>query len=168
MASAGPYASLHLAPDRQPRQHPTTQFFYRAGCPSCRPTNMVKALKAALNLACIILTKIYGPTLNDSRAGVAGSCRWATWRAVASEGGVCAEDLRVAVKRNIAADHVVEQNAERPDGRRHRVVAPTTDPLRRTVHPSTCRHTHHDNVYRAVIMTTVIARVQPVHLTNVD
>ena len=22
--SAGPYASLHLAPDRQPRQHPTT------------------------------------------------------------------------------------------------------------------------------------------------
>ena len=27
MASAGPYASLHLAPDRQPRHHPTTQFF---------------------------------------------------------------------------------------------------------------------------------------------
>jgi len=27
VTSAGPYASLHLAPDRQPRQHPTTQFF---------------------------------------------------------------------------------------------------------------------------------------------
>jgi len=27
VASAEPYASLHLAPDRQPRQHPTTQFF---------------------------------------------------------------------------------------------------------------------------------------------
>jgi len=27
VASAGPYASLHLAPDRQPRQHPTTLFF---------------------------------------------------------------------------------------------------------------------------------------------
>jgi len=27
VASAGPYASLHLAPDRQPRQHLTTQFF---------------------------------------------------------------------------------------------------------------------------------------------
>jgi len=27
LASAGPYASLHLAPDRQPHQHPTTQFF---------------------------------------------------------------------------------------------------------------------------------------------
>ena len=26
VASAGPYASLHLAPDRQPRQHPTTRF----------------------------------------------------------------------------------------------------------------------------------------------
>jgi len=27
VASAGSYPSLHLAPDRQPRQHPTTQFF---------------------------------------------------------------------------------------------------------------------------------------------
>ena len=45
MASAGPYASMHLAPDRQPRQHPITQFL-QAGCPSYRPTNSVKALKA--------------------------------------------------------------------------------------------------------------------------
>ena len=45
VASAGPYAKLHLAPDRQPRQHPTTRFL-QAGCPSCRPTNSVKALKA--------------------------------------------------------------------------------------------------------------------------
>jgi len=48
VASAGPYASLHLAPDRQPRQHPsdpTTQ----AGCPSCHPTNSVKALKVPNN-----------------------------------------------------------------------------------------------------------------------
>jgi len=27
VASVGLYASLHLTPDRQPRQHPTTQFF---------------------------------------------------------------------------------------------------------------------------------------------
>jgi len=27
VASAGACASLHLAPGRQPRQHPTTQFF---------------------------------------------------------------------------------------------------------------------------------------------
>jgi len=27
VASAGPHASLHLAPDRQPHQHPTTLFF---------------------------------------------------------------------------------------------------------------------------------------------
>ena len=45
VASAGPYASLHLAAERQPRQHPTTRFL-QAGCPSCRPTNSVKALKA--------------------------------------------------------------------------------------------------------------------------
>ena len=37
-ASAGPYASLHCASDKLPRQHP--------GCPSCHPTNCVKALKA--------------------------------------------------------------------------------------------------------------------------
>jgi len=36
---------VHLAPDRQPCQHPTTQFL-QAGFPSCRPTNGVKALKA--------------------------------------------------------------------------------------------------------------------------
>ena len=40
-----PLASLHLAPDRQPCQHPTTQFL-QARCPSCRPTNSVRALKA--------------------------------------------------------------------------------------------------------------------------
>jgi len=34
-------------PDRQPRQHTTTHFL-QAGCPSCRPTNSVKALKAEL------------------------------------------------------------------------------------------------------------------------
>jgi len=35
----------HLAPHRQPHQHPTT-LFLQAGCPSCRPTNSVNALKA--------------------------------------------------------------------------------------------------------------------------
>ena len=39
-----PYANLHLAPDRQPRQHPTTRFL-QARCPSCRPTNIMKVLK---------------------------------------------------------------------------------------------------------------------------
>jgi len=27
VASAGPYANLHLDPDTQPRRHPTTQYF---------------------------------------------------------------------------------------------------------------------------------------------
>jgi len=39
VASAGPYESLDLAPDRQPRQHPTTQFFYRPDAlPAAQPT----------------------------------------------------------------------------------------------------------------------------------
>ena len=70
VASAGPCASLHHAPDRQPRQHLTTCFL-QAVCPSCRPTNSVKTLKAnsllfgttrenisklqkAQNLACVV------------------------------------------------------------------------------------------------------------------
>jgi len=53
VASAGPYASLHLAPDRYPFQHPTTQFL-QAGCPSCRPTNSVKALKAIMTKDLIV------------------------------------------------------------------------------------------------------------------
>jgi len=42
VASAGPYASLHLDPDRQPRQHPTTQVFYR---PDALPAAQPKASK---------------------------------------------------------------------------------------------------------------------------
>jgi len=47
VASAKPYANhSHVAPDRyKPRQYLTTQFL-QAGCPSCHPTNSVKALKA--------------------------------------------------------------------------------------------------------------------------
>ena len=46
MASAGPYASLHLIPDNHANIPPLS--FLQAGCPSCRPTNSVKALKAVV------------------------------------------------------------------------------------------------------------------------
>ena len=43
MASAGPYASLHLAPDSEHPYTPApTTLFLQAGCPSCRPTNSLK------------------------------------------------------------------------------------------------------------------------------
>jgi len=48
MASAGPYASLHLGPDRYHTSSSPLSFL-QAGCPSCRPTNSVKALKAVNN-----------------------------------------------------------------------------------------------------------------------
>ena len=39
VASAGPYASLPLAPGRQPHQHPTTLVFYRLDAlPATQPT----------------------------------------------------------------------------------------------------------------------------------
>ena len=49
VASAGPYASLHLS--LQTDNHASTPplSFLQAGCPSCRPTNSVKALKALGN-----------------------------------------------------------------------------------------------------------------------
>jgi len=43
VASAGLYASLHLIPDNHTNIPPLS--FLQAGCPSCRPTNSVKALK---------------------------------------------------------------------------------------------------------------------------
>ena len=45
VASAGTCASLHLAPDRQHTSTPPLSFL-KAGCPSCRPTNSIKAVKA--------------------------------------------------------------------------------------------------------------------------
>ena len=51
VASAGLYASLHLAPDRQPRQHPTTQFFYRPDAlPAAQPTASKHCLAVLVEL----------------------------------------------------------------------------------------------------------------------
>jgi len=44
VASAGPYANRHLTPDNHANIPPLS--FLQARCPSCRPTNSVKALKA--------------------------------------------------------------------------------------------------------------------------
>jgi len=46
VASAGPYASLHLAPRQDNHVSTSPLSFLQAGCPSCRPTSSVKALKA--------------------------------------------------------------------------------------------------------------------------
>jgi len=46
VASAGLYASLRLIPDNHTNIPPLSCL--QAGCPSCRPTNSVKALKANL------------------------------------------------------------------------------------------------------------------------
>jgi len=48
VASAGPYASLHLAPDRYHASTPALSFL-QAGCPSCHPTNGIKALKVLVH-----------------------------------------------------------------------------------------------------------------------
>jgi len=61
MASTGPYANLHIT--RQiTTLAPHHSVFLQAGCPSCRPTNSVKALKVyllytTLKLAMLKLTE---------------------------------------------------------------------------------------------------------------
>jgi len=45
VASSGPYASLNIAPDRQPCQPPTTKLF-TGQMPLLHPTNSTRALKA--------------------------------------------------------------------------------------------------------------------------
>jgi len=68
VASAGPYANLHLTPDNHANIPPLS--FLQARCPSCCPTNSVKALKAIGYRYTInnintrsLLTKFYTPTL---------------------------------------------------------------------------------------------------------
>jgi len=54
VASAGPYANLHIAPEiTTPAPHRSV--FLQAGCPSCQPTNSVKALKEIYKNAISIL-----------------------------------------------------------------------------------------------------------------
>jgi len=55
VASAGPYASLHLIPDNHASV--PSLIFLQAGCPSCCPTNCVKALKAKY---CKTVVTIFG------------------------------------------------------------------------------------------------------------
>jgi len=52
VASAGPYAICTLLQTDNHASFPPLSFLY-AGCPSCRPTNSVKALKAAIDFESI-------------------------------------------------------------------------------------------------------------------
>ena len=47
--------------------------------------------------------------------------------------------LFVRLEGDVPADHVVEEDAEGPDGGLVPVVLPTLDPLGWGVHPSTCQ-----------------------------
>jgi len=54
VASAGPYASLYLAPDRQPHQHPTTQFLQ--ALPATQPTASKRSRQwVTLKIMCLSL-----------------------------------------------------------------------------------------------------------------
>ena len=54
VASAGPCARLHLTPDiTMPVPHHSV--FLQAECPSCHPTNSVKALKVSVSIICMLI-----------------------------------------------------------------------------------------------------------------
>ena len=56
-----------------------------------------------------------------------------------SELEVGVADLLVLLEGNVSADHVVEQDAEAPDGGGDSVVTAEADPLRRSVNASSCK-----------------------------
>ena len=61
-----------------------------------------------------------------------------TCRDPSGEEGCGLDYLHVTLKRDVAANHVEEQDAERPDGERDGLIGLRQDPLRRTVDPSPC------------------------------
>jgi len=60
VASAGPYANLHIAPDRQPRKHRITQFF-TGRMPSLLPNQQLQSTegKQLLKLLKQITTAVF-------------------------------------------------------------------------------------------------------------
>jgi len=59
VASAGQYARLHLIPDNQYHTNIPSLSFLQAGCPSCRPTNSIKALKAIITTTTTIILQLF-------------------------------------------------------------------------------------------------------------
>ena len=56
-----------------------------------------------------------------------------------SEAQLGVADVLVPLEGDVAADHVVQEDAEAPHGQGVAVIPATPDPLGRGVHPSTCR-----------------------------
>ena len=75
------------------------------------------------------------------RTDFTGAGLWAepvhTFRDPSGENGRGPDNLRITLEGDVAADHVEEQNPQRPDGERDGLVGLRQDPLRRTVDPST-------------------------------
>ena len=51
----------------------------------------------------------------------------------------CSNDLAVFLPGNVTTDHVVQEDAETPDGGGAGPVPPGRDPLGRRVHPRACK-----------------------------
>jgi len=71
VASAGPYTSLHLAPDRQPQQHPTTVFF-TGWMPFLPPNQQRQSTEGSENIGHISMCFF-------QCSGVAGSLKNLCW-----------------------------------------------------------------------------------------
>jgi len=70
VAPAGPYASLHLAPDRQPHQHSTTLFF-TGRMPFLPPNQQHQSTEGNLKILSKISEKIQTTTeCNNSKIKV--------------------------------------------------------------------------------------------------
>lgn len=76
----------------------------------------------------------------NSQSDFTGAEWWAepllTFRDPSGENGRGLDNLLVALEWDVAANHVEEQHAQRPDGERDGLIGLRQDPLRRTVDPS--------------------------------
>ena len=73
VASAGTYASLHLAPDRQPHQHPTTLFF-TGRMPFLPPNQQRQSTEGTSSITSVPHTHTH--TFNDPLSGTTRVSRY--------------------------------------------------------------------------------------------
>jgi len=119
VASAGPYVSLHLAPDRQPCRHPTTQLT-TYGTYTCRNYRARSTCSK-----CVVSPYTVGPKFTRPTCPAAAAAS-SSYRSLSAAAGV-----RLTSAANPpAAAAVVDRRDRQSDGRTDRQHSPTSDGLR--------------------------------------
>ena len=98
VAAAGPYANLHLAQTHNHASTPSLSFL-QARCPSCHPTNSVKALK------CVQSFRNWHTLYTPGSLWSCGSTHMMTWLITMGSGGISRGPSRVGISENFIREH---------------------------------------------------------------